>query len=202
MAVRGLVFDLYGTLVTRGEGWRAYRELIYTLAPWKWAKARRGALTLDLPDVSAFRRHFGGRFGPPDEHFERMVDEGIRAVELFDESLAVLDEARRRGLALALVSNLATPYKRPVFELGLAERFDVLVFSCEVGLAKPDAAIFEHAAARLGLPLAELVMIGDSRHDDVRGARGVGMAAIHIDPRGRGDIRRIGELLDHPLVRA
>lgn len=201
MAVRGLLFDLYGTLVTRGEGWRAYRELIFTLAPWKWSRARQAALTLDIPDIVAFRRHFDGRFGPPDAYFERKLAEGIAAVALFDATLDVLAEARRRGLALALVSNLASPYKQPVDRLGLAPHFDALVFSCEVGLAKPDVAIFEHAAARLGLAPHELVMIGDSRHDDVRGALAAGIPAIHIDRRGRGDVRDIGEIFDHPLLR-
>lgn len=201
MAIRGLLFDLYGTLVTRGEGWRAYRELIFTLAPWRWSQARRAALTLDIPDIVAFRRHFAGRFGPPDAYFERMVVEGLDAVALFDATLDVLDEARRRGLALALVSNLAAPYKQPVYRLGLAERFDALVFSCEVGHAKPDLAIFRHAAAQLELAPHELVMIGDSRHDDIRGARAAGIAAIHIDRRGRGDVRDIGEIFAHPLLR-
>jgi HAD superfamily hydrolase (TIGR01509 family) len=198
--IRGLVFDLYGTLVPRGEGWRAYSELIRTLPPWKWPRARRAALTEAIPGVAEFRRHFEGRFGPPDEHFERLVREGVAKVELFDDTLAVLAQARARGLKLALLSNLATPYKQPVFELGLAECFDVLVFSCDVGLAKPDRAIFEHTAAQLELPLSELLMIGDSRGDDIRGARAAGMQALHLERRGRGDIRRLTELLEHPLL--
>lgn len=200
VAIRGLVFDLYGTLVHRGEGWRAYRELIYTLPPWQWSRARRAALTQPITDISTFRRQFRGRRGPPDEHFERMVRNGVRRVELFEDTLAVLAQARARGLRLALLSNLATPYKQPVFELGLAERFDVLVFSCDVGMAKPEPAIFEHTAAQLGLSTAELLMIGDSRRDDVRGARAAGMQALHLEPRGRGDIRRLTDVLAHPLL--
>ncbi|MFV8750250.1 HAD family hydrolase [Nannocystaceae bacterium ST9] len=201
MPVRGLVFDLYGTLVTRGEGWRAYRELIYkTLPPWAWRRARRAALTQPIPTLAAFREHFEARWGPPPEHFDRLLAEGLAAVDLVEGCVATLERARERGLKLALLSNLAAPYKRPVFELGLDRHFDVLVFSCDVGMAKPEPAIFEHAAARLGLGLDELIMIGDSRHDDVRGAREAGMRALHVDPRGRGDIRRLAELLDHPLL--
>lgn len=202
MAVRGLVFDLYGTLVTRGEGWRAYRELIAkTLPPWGWRRARRAALTQPIATIAEFHQQFGGHWGPPSEHFERLIAEGLAAVELVDDCLATLERARERGLALALLSNLATPYKQPVFELGLDRCFDELVFSCDVGLAKPDPAIFEHVAARLGLAPSELIMIGDSRHDDIHGARSVGMQAIHVDARGRGDVRGIAELLEHPLLR-
>jgi HAD superfamily hydrolase (TIGR01509 family) len=198
--VRGLVFDLYGTLVSRGEGWRAYTELISTLPLWKWHRVRRAALTQAIPDITEFRRQFGRARGPSDDHFEQLVREGIAKVQLLDDTLSVLEQARARGLKLALLSNLASPYKQPVFELGLAERFDVLVFSCDVGLAKPERAIFEHTAAQLRLPLSELLMIGDSRKDDVRGARAAGMAALHLESRGRGDIRRLAELLEHPLL--
>ncbi len=201
MAVRGLIFDLYGTLVSRGEGWRAYRELIYTLPPWTWARAREAALTRATPSLAEFRRSFGGRRGPPNEHFERLLGEGLARVEPFDDTLAVLAELRARGLRLALLSNLATPHKRPVFELGLAERFDALLFSCDVGLAKPDPAAFELAARRLELAPAQLLMIGDSCRDDVRGARAAGIRALQIEARGRGDLRRLSELLEHPLLR-
>jgi HAD superfamily hydrolase (TIGR01549 family) len=200
VAIHGLVFDLYGTLVRRGEGPRAYRELIYTLPPWTWARARRASLTQAFPSIVEFRHQFGGRRGPSDEHFERLLRKGIAQVQLFEDTLAVLSRARARGLRLALLSNLATPYKQPVFELGLAEHFDVLVFSCDVGMAKPQRAIFEHTATQLGLPLAQLLMIGDSRHDDVRGARAAGMQALHLEPRGRGDIRRLAEIFEHPLL--
>jgi HAD superfamily hydrolase (TIGR01509 family) len=198
--IRGLVFDLYGTLVSRGAGWRAYTELISTLPLWKWRRVRRAALTQATSNITEFRRQFGGARGPSNEHFERLVADGIAEVQLFEDTLVVLEQARARGLKLALLSNLASPYKQPVFELGLAERFDVLVFSCDVGMAKPERAIFEHTAAQLGLPPAELLMIGDSRSDDIRGARAAGMQALHVEPRGRGDLRRLGELLEHPLL--
>jgi HAD superfamily hydrolase (TIGR01509 family) len=178
---RGLVFDLYGTLVTRGEGWRAYRELIFkTLPPWTWKRARRAALTQPIASIAEFREHFGGRRGPPTEHYEQLLAEGLAAVELVEGCIATLERARERGLKLALLSNLASPYKQPVFELGLDRMFDELVFSCDVGMAKPSPEIFEHAAARLGLAPGELIMIGDSRGDDVRGSLG-GDAG---DPRG------------------
>lgn len=201
MPIRGLVFDLYGTLVTRGEGWRAYRELIFkTLPPWAWRSARRTALTHPIPTIAEFREHFGSRRGPSSEHFEQLIAEGLAAVQLVDGCIATLERARESGLKLALLSNLATPYKQPVFELGLDRHFDELVFSCDVGMAKPDRAIFEYTAAWLGLAPAELIMIGDSGHDDVRGARSAGLQAIHLDSRGRGDIRRLAELLEHPLL--
>ena len=197
MPARGLVFDLYGTLVTKGQGWLAYRKLINNLPLWKWRAARHAALTEPLPTVTALYERFQPRRGPEADHFERLVAEGIAEVALFDETIAVLERARAEGLRLALLSNLASPYKQPVFDLGLDRHFDTLVFSCDVGMAKPNPAIFALASEQLGIPAAELVMIGDSRRDDIRGAKHARMPSLHIDRSGqRGDIRRLDELFE------
>jgi len=194
--VRGLVFDLYGTLVTTGQGWRAYRELIRAQPPWRWPAARRAALTEPFPSVTALREHF--ERGPPAEHLERLVSEGNAEVDLYADTIPALERARGAGFGLALLSNLASPYKQPVFDLGLDAHFDALVFSCDVGMAKPEPEIFAHVSERLDIPPAELVMIGDSRHDDIRGARRAGIPAIQIDREGgRADIHSLTELFEH-----
>ena len=176
MPVRGLVFDLYGTLVTTGGGWRAYRELIYSLPPWKWRRARRAALTEALPSVSAMRAKLGPRRGLPEAELERLVAEGVTEVALYPDTIPALERARADGYALALLSNLASPYRAPVFELGLDRHFDTLVFSCEVGMAKPEPGIFALVSAKLGIPPAELVMIGDSRPEHCWTHKGSGHA--------------------------
>ena len=200
--IRGLVFDLYGTLVTRGAGPRAYREVINAMPPWNWLRARRAMLTQPIATISEFHAHFGVRRGPQPAHYERLVREGLDAVELYPDSVPTLERARERGLRLALLSNLAAPYKRPVYDFELDARFDAVVFSCDVGLAKPDARIYELVSARLGLATEALVMIGDTRRDDVRGARAAGLHALHIDRGGRGgDIHSFEQLWRHPLLR-
>lgn len=200
--VRGLVFDLYGTLVTRGAGPRAYHELIRKLPLRKWWRAQRAALTEPIPTVTEFAARFGLDSETKAARLEELVREGIADVELYADSIPTLEQARARGLELALLSNLAAPYKRPVYELGLDAHFDELVFSCDVGMAKPSRAIYRHTSARLGIPPAQLVMIGDTRRDDVRGARRAGLRALHIDRSGRGgDLHDLETLLEHPWIR-
>jgi HAD superfamily hydrolase (TIGR01509 family) len=199
--IRALAFDLFGTLVSTGGGWRAYRELFRTLPPWKWPTARRAALTEPLPTITEFHAHMGVRRGRGPVHFEALVAEDLAAIELFADSIPTLQEARKRGLSLALLSNLAAPYKQPVFELGLAEHFDAMVFSCDVGLAKPDRKIYEHLARTLGLAPAQVLMIGDTHHDDVHGAQRAGLHALHINRSGgRGDLHDLARLFEHPLL--
>lgn len=202
MPIRALVFDLFGTLVTRGPGPRAYRELVVTLPPWKWRHARRLFLTAEFPTISDLHAHLGARRGPGPAHFERLVAEGMAEIQLYDDSVPTLERARAQGLRLALLSNLASPYKQPVFDFGLDGHFDAVVFSCEVGMAKPERGIYELVARELGVPAGELLMIGDTLRDDVHGARAAGLHALHIDRSGRrGDLRELAELFEHPLLR-
>jgi FMN phosphatase YigB (HAD superfamily) len=69
--------------------------------------------------------------------------------------------------------------------------------SFEVGVVKPDAAIFETALARLGVDAAHAVMVGDSDEAD-GGASAVGCGFILVDPlptsqRTDGLIRALAE---------
>ena len=51
----------------------------------------------------------------------------------------------------------------------------------EVGVAKPDARVFEAALSRLGGTPDEAVMIGDSWSSDIVGATGLGIRAIWLN---------------------
>lgn len=56
--------------------------------------------------------------------------------------------------------------------------FDALAFSDEIGCSKPDRRVFDQAAEKLGVPVANLVHIGDRDHNDVKGAQAAGARAI------------------------
>lgn len=60
---------------------------------------------------------------------------------------------------------------------GFAPHFASLTFSDEVGVAKPQAAVFHHAAHGLGVAVHELLHIGDLEPTDVAGAINVGAFA-------------------------
>ncbi|MGW7447003.1 HAD family hydrolase [Kitasatospora sp. NPDC054795] len=84
----------------------------------------------------------------------------------YPDTAAVLRELRRRGVPVAVVSNIGWDL-RPVFRAyGLAELVDVYVLSYEVGAQKPDPVIFEIACERLGLAPADVLMVGDDRTCD------------------------------------
>jgi putative hydrolase of the HAD superfamily len=62
--------------------------------------------------------------------------------------------------------------------------FQHIIISEEVGINKPDAAIFEHAISLAKTTKTESLMIGDSLEADVRGALNFGMDAIYFNPAG------------------
>ena len=68
---------------------------------------------------------------------------------------------------------------------GLADRFDPLVISEQLGVAKPDVRIFEHALERMGHPPREQVlMVGDNPLSDIRGGLDAGLRTCWLNVHG------------------
>jgi HAD superfamily hydrolase (TIGR01509 family) len=84
--------------------------------------------------------------------------------------------ARERGTRTALLSN--APGASDQVRDTLADYFDALVFSGEVGVAKPDREVYLIAAERLGLP-ADVCAFVDDSVTNVRGAVDAGMVGVH-----------------------
>src|SRR5215218_819830 len=83
------------------------------------------------------------------------------------EAARVIDEIKRRGLLVAVISNTEDGRARDSLEAaGLAGRFDVIVDSHHVGFRKPDPAIFRHALELLGVEPDAAVFVGDSYAHD------------------------------------
>ncbi len=98
-----------------------------------------------------------------------------------DETLHAL---RRRGVALALVSNTGLSpgpvLVRTLERLGITGYFDALIFSDEVRAWKPDARMFAAAVAALGVPPELTAFVGDTPETDIVGAQafGLGLTAL------------------------
>jgi putative hydrolase of the HAD superfamily len=93
-----------------------------------------------------------------------------------DDVLDVVLAVRDRGHHVALFSNASTRLERDLERLGVAERFDSIVNSARLGLAKPDPQAFHAAAEQMGVEPASCVFV-DDRPDNVEGARRAGMRA-------------------------
>jgi epoxide hydrolase-like predicted phosphatase len=112
---------------------------------------------------------------------ERLVEELFAEVVDEERMFAGVARARRAGVRTGLLSNSwgLGGYARDRFE----ELFDAVVISGEVGLRKPDPAIFALAASRLGLEPGGCVFV-DDLGANVRVAEALGMAGIvHRSPQ-------------------
>ncbi len=70
---------------------------------------------------------------------------------------------------------------------GLKSYFDVLATNDVAGARKPDPAIFNYALKKANCNPENAIMIGDSYHADILGARNVGIKAIHFAPIPEND---------------
>lgn len=104
----------------------------------------------------------------------------------FPEVEPVLAELRRRGYRLGIVSNWDSRLVPICHALGITGYMEFVLASSVVGVEKPDRRIFEMALARMGVEPDRAIHVGDDFEADVLGARGAGIAAVHLNRDGAG----------------
>jgi putative hydrolase of the HAD superfamily len=115
----------------------------------------------------------------------------FRGMKPSEPMVAAVRAARDSGIRTGLVSNSwsTSHYDRAL----LAELFDAVVISAEVGLHKPQPEIYLLASKRLGVEPERCMFIDDLR-ENCAGAQAVGMTAIlHRD--AAATVARLEELL-------
>jgi putative hydrolase of the HAD superfamily len=111
----------------------------------------------------------------------------------YADTRSTLEEVRRRGLKVGVVSNVPADL-RPVFARhGLGGLVDSFTHSFEVGAEKPDPAIFIAAAKSLGVKPGETLMVGDHAVD--RGAERAGMRVLILPAEFEEDVRGLDRVL-------
>jgi len=115
---------------------------------------------------------------------------------LFDDVLPALNELRKRGLILGLISNVDKDTTSLLDDLGLTEWLRVVVTSQEVGFTKPSPEIFREAVKRAGIQPHEAIYVGDQYQIDGVGANQAGMKGILIDR-----VDYFAEVADGPRLR-
>ena len=99
---------------------------------------------------------------------------------VFDDVFPALEELRRPGLRLGVISNFDSRLYRLLEGLNLKRYFDSVTISSEAGYAKPAPELFKFALAATGSSANEALHVGDSPHLDVAGANAAGIEAILI----------------------
>jgi putative hydrolase of the HAD superfamily len=191
---RAYLIDLYDTLVR--SDWDRWRDelsrgtgvSVETLDR-AFHETRAARNTGGYPDLEASTRAVMLAAGLPDdpEQLRWWVDVDVRfmhdGVELYGDSLPTVRALRERGDVVVLVSNCGPDTRTLVDRLDLATEFDALVLSFEVGVRKPDAAIYEAALLAVGAA-PESALFVDDQASYCDGARALGIDTRLIVRRG------------------
>lgn len=178
-------FDVFGVPrgLAPGRLWAAFHDLP------EYGPSRRGEIRPEeyIAGVVRFLAADLGSDGARSfvEEFQKSRRD---APAIVPEMAALLPRIRGR-VRLGLLTNGSKAARAILEERDVPRWFDDVVCSGEVGLAKPDPAVFLLAASRLGFPPTECAFVDDmERH--VASARSVGMVAHHHHRSRHADLVR------------
>ncbi|WP_394769682.1 HAD family hydrolase [Lacisediminihabitans sp.] len=214
-----VLFDLDDTLFAHrravGLGVTAHRRAIGTplaeadddaeLARWHdleehhYARYLAGEL-----DFLEQRRHRARDFVEPygldlasdheaDQWFDDYLVQYQLAWTLHDDALPCLDELDSRGVRIGIITNGDLRFQLAKLDrMGLTLRLEHVIASGELGYAKPDPRIFEHACALFGVQPSDAAYVGDRLETDAIGAASAGLAGVWIDRLGVATAEELG----------
>lgn len=111
-------------------------------------------------------------------------DVSLRA-DLIPGAGELMRELKRRGYPLALVADGPTAtFLNNLEPYGLYELFDAYAISQEVGVTKPDAAIYHHALKQMDIEQGDygrVMMVGNYLARDIKGANDLGLISVWLD---------------------
>jgi putative hydrolase of the HAD superfamily len=209
MPIKGILFDLYGTLIDieTDESLDAiYRGIAHYLTyhgvyrhRWevrdryyqimKQQKEQRGEEHPEI-DVEAIWNTFLAQEGVKVDHKRSKLAlilaqlyRGIsrNRLQLYPDVKKVLDELRS-SYRIALVSDAQPSYALPEIKaVGLDGYFDPIIISAQYGFRKPDKRLIEMALDGIKLPPSEVVFVGNDMYRDIYGARRLGIKNIFVN---------------------
>ena len=221
-----LLLDFFGTLVEYspdpvGDGYRRTYDIMrhagYSgtheqfVALWSGiyaeleADARRTHREFTMHDqaTAVLERSLG--------HAEQRLTETLAETYLTDwnrgvvhiDGVAEMIKDLAQSYTLAVVSNTHDAALVPAHlsAMKVDQLFKAVVISAELGVRKPNSAIFEYALARLNSEPAQCVYVGDSFDADYKGAENAGLACFLIDPAREAGIpeeHRLMSIFDLP----
>lgn len=162
-------------------------EMMQLKHPNAWGRFERGELAEDefLATFFADGRSFD------QAGFQRAIRE---AYCWLPGMQSLLERVAAQGVAMHVLSNYPVWYRWIEERLELSRYVRWSFVSCQLGLRKPEAAIFEHAARSLGVPTSACLFI-DDRAANCEGARATGMQALHFQGDPAALERQLASLL-------
>ena len=98
--------------------------------------------------------------------------------EIHPDILFTLKQLKEKGFKLCLISNADIIDKKYWDISPLAQLFDDVLFSCDVGMVKPDKKIYQLAMERMDATADKCFFIGDGGSNELYGAKYCGISTI------------------------
>jgi HAD superfamily hydrolase (TIGR01509 family) len=194
--LQALIFDVDGTLAETEEAHRESFNEAFAEAglPWFWSRDDYRALLKVTGGKERIAHFIATLPSPPAITGEDFIPRlHARKTELYTAKVAsgavafrpgieaLIDEAPRRGLKLAIATTTSRPNVDALLEAvlgpGAASRFAAIACGDMVKAKKPAPDVYDLALAELGVPPAHAVAIEDS-WNGIRSARAAGLPVI------------------------
>jgi putative hydrolase of the HAD superfamily len=185
MAIRAVVFDIGGVLeITPSTGWIEKWEARLGLSSGGIAERLRTTWRGgDIGEISEeeVEKRTAEILGLEDEQIkELMRDLWEEYLGTLNVELAAYFAGLRPRYKTAIISNSFVGAREKEQErYGFGDMCDLIIYSHEVGIKKPDRRIFDLACERLGIQPSEMIFLDDVE-EAVAAARELGIHAIHF----------------------
>jgi putative hydrolase of the HAD superfamily len=209
MAIKGILFDLYGTLIdieTDESLEEIYRGIAHYLTYQgvylhRWEvrdryyqimKKQKEESGEEYPEIdveaiwNAFLEQEGVKTAPVRRDLARILAQLYRGIsrkrlQLYPEVKRVMDELQPH-YRMALISDAQPCYALPEIKaVGLDGYFDSILISASFGFRKPDRRLFAKALDILKLTPPEVVYVGNDMYRDIYGASRLGIKTLFVD---------------------
>jgi HAD superfamily hydrolase (TIGR01549 family) len=176
--IRTVVFDLGETLLSEDRVWGSWADWLgvprLTFFAVLGAVIQRGQDHREVFEVL--------RPGFDFEHEQARKEAGqpwaIDRDDLYPDALPCVARLRAAGLRVGIAANQPAHIEEQLGGIGL--HADFVASSGRWGVAKPEAAFFDHVVAEAGVPAAQIAYVGDRVDNDVIPARAAGMFAVFL----------------------
>jgi putative hydrolase of the HAD superfamily len=207
MQIQAILFDLGNTLTKSGSFIEAYQRL-ETMPHIQAMGLDREALLIISGEIDKIIRELYQKDDYTQPHWFdvwqaavinsgiTLTDDQITALcyahlQTFLEdcpvepfAIPLLTTLKEHNIPLGLISNVTGPLELHAANFqrkGLAEFFDVTVWSNAVGIRKPDPRIFQFALDELDLKASkQILMVGDNESADIQGGNAMGFTTLKV----------------------
>lgn len=180
---------LVETFSDRGLAFQAdYASLYKRINAEIWGEFELGQITSTRLRAERFERLFRAAGIEGDaQAFSRAYLPNLAKGSQLIQGAEELVRDLRGTYRLGLVTNGLTDVQRPRLQASaIADCFEVVVVSDEIGVQKPEAGFFEVAFEQMGQPpRSEVLLVGDSLSSDIQGGNGYGLHTCWYNPGGK-----------------